>query len=504
MAALRAESGAAPLADVAGPPERDIFICHAGEDKDELARPLAENLRARDWRVWYDEFELQVGDSLREKIDEGLRISRFGAVILSPAFLGKKKWTERELDGLTTREVQAGSAEKVILPIWHGVTHEKVARYSPVLADRRAVNSARGLERVVSELESVLRSDTGGPPPGAATGTREAPSKENLHKENPQNAPITQEKELSIEGEPGTPGVAAYDEVVEVLRHKDEIGVHEALRKHRRVFDGKLSDEIEAHHSQHPDDETLLGVHDALLPVLEQRLGALLPLVLYSPELLTSELRTMSRMLEARPLREGYTAWPELADWATWWLGYACGAVALAEERWGALSALLSASFATRAGRRRSLVEPVRESVGIDIGRVAMGRLSDSRWLVARWEDLVYCLGESVLLHERWPELVAGEGEPRGILNDFDFLVSLARGAEERQGALSHWSMNSNGAVRLARRIRDDEHYRAQVADLLQFALASFDTEARKALETITFPQWNESDAIGVLLEGER
>jgi hypothetical protein len=57
---------------------RDCFICHASEDKEEVARPLAESLRERGYAVWFDEFELDVGDSLREAIDQGLATSRFG------------------------------------------------------------------------------------------------------------------------------------------------------------------------------------------------------------------------------------------------------------------------------------------------------------------------------------------------------------------------------------------------------------------------------------------
>src|SRR5258706_10107710 len=106
------------------PPEDewDVFISHASEDKDAIARPLAEALRAKGLRVWYDEFSLTVGDSLRRKIEQGLSNSRFGVVILSHRFFAKH-WAEQELNGLATREV---GGEKVILPVWHGVTFEDV------------------------------------------------------------------------------------------------------------------------------------------------------------------------------------------------------------------------------------------------------------------------------------------------------------------------------------------------------------------------------------------
>ena len=93
----------------------DVFICHASEDKDSFVRDLACRLQARGMAVWYDEFSLSVGDSLRRSIDQGLSMSRFGLVVLSKAFF-QKEWPQRELDGLTQREVEG---EKVILPVWH-------------------------------------------------------------------------------------------------------------------------------------------------------------------------------------------------------------------------------------------------------------------------------------------------------------------------------------------------------------------------------------------------
>ena len=62
----------------------DFFISHASEDKDDIVRSLADSLKESGFEVWYDEFELKIGDSLRKKIDAGLTNSRFGIVIISP------------------------------------------------------------------------------------------------------------------------------------------------------------------------------------------------------------------------------------------------------------------------------------------------------------------------------------------------------------------------------------------------------------------------------------
>jgi hypothetical protein len=131
----------------------DAFICHASEDKENFVRPLANELRNKGLVIWYDEFTLQVGDSLRGSIDKGLAESGYGIVVLSPDFF-RKRWPQQELNGLAAREIKE---RKVILPIWHNISLDEVASYSPMLADRIATRSSDGLPRVVGELLKVIQ-----------------------------------------------------------------------------------------------------------------------------------------------------------------------------------------------------------------------------------------------------------------------------------------------------------------------------------------------------------
>ena len=130
----------------------DVFICHAGEDKKFVGK-LAEKLSRFGIRVWYDEFMLQAGDSLLRTIDEGLRRSTYGIVVVSPNFFAKE-WPQRELDGLMARADHGG---KVILPIWHKMTYEEVKQRSLILAGIFAIKSERGMKHVVAELLKVIR-----------------------------------------------------------------------------------------------------------------------------------------------------------------------------------------------------------------------------------------------------------------------------------------------------------------------------------------------------------
>ena len=133
--------------------EYDVFISHASEDKEEFVKPLVEALQASGYRVWYDEFTLKIGDSLRRSIDNGLKNSRYGIVIFSSAFFAKN-WTQYEVDGLVTREMEG---RKVILPIWHMVSKDQVQNFSPPLADKKAINSSLStIDEIVAQLAEVL------------------------------------------------------------------------------------------------------------------------------------------------------------------------------------------------------------------------------------------------------------------------------------------------------------------------------------------------------------
>jgi hypothetical protein len=119
---------------------RDVFISHASEDKEGLARPLAEGLLAAGVSVWYDEYCIRLGDDILFKIEEGLVNSQFGVIIFSPRFFeAKKTWTLREYTGLVAGEdVDKG---KRIIPIWHDITRDELYTKSPTIIHRAALKS---------------------------------------------------------------------------------------------------------------------------------------------------------------------------------------------------------------------------------------------------------------------------------------------------------------------------------------------------------------------------
>jgi hypothetical protein len=142
-----------PEGDLLGGQTWDVFISHASGDKDTVARPLRDALARLGVTVWLDEAEMRIGHSLRRKIDDGIRSSRFGVVVLSEAFF-RKGWTNHELDGLVTRTVVG---EQSLLPIWNDLTAEQVRAFSPSLADKVAMSTSQfRIEDIAEQIAEVV------------------------------------------------------------------------------------------------------------------------------------------------------------------------------------------------------------------------------------------------------------------------------------------------------------------------------------------------------------
>lgn len=136
-------------------PEYDVFVSHAWEDKDDFVDEFVDELRNLDIKVWYDTSEIKWGDSMRKRIDDGLRKSKFGVAVLSPNYIREGKyWTKAEPDGLFQIDSIGG---KVLLPIWHNLTKKEVMEYSPIIASKLAMNTASMTPKeIADELKKLL------------------------------------------------------------------------------------------------------------------------------------------------------------------------------------------------------------------------------------------------------------------------------------------------------------------------------------------------------------
>jgi hypothetical protein len=139
-------------------PSKDVFLSHASEDKEEIARPLKDALEARGVTVWFDEMQIKVGQSIRQEIESGIAGCRFGVVIVSPHFFAKQ-WTQAELDALFGKKMDRG--QNLVLPIWHHVSKDEVMQHSPLLAGVFALNTAVStVDEIADGLVEVVRADS--------------------------------------------------------------------------------------------------------------------------------------------------------------------------------------------------------------------------------------------------------------------------------------------------------------------------------------------------------
>ena len=130
-------------------PEYDVFISHAWEDKEDFVEEFVQELESLGVKVWYDKNCIKWGDSMRAKIDEGLKKSRFGIAVLSPSYIADGKyWTKAELDGLFQLESING---KTLLPVWHKLTKKEVMEYSPIIGGKLAMNTASMTSKEIAE-----------------------------------------------------------------------------------------------------------------------------------------------------------------------------------------------------------------------------------------------------------------------------------------------------------------------------------------------------------------
>lgn len=131
-----------------------VFISFASPERDTVAAPVARALKRRGYSVWYDSNSLAAGASLRSGLDDGLRTCDFGLVILSESYF-EASWANDELSGLLARE--KATDRRLIIPIWHNVTQKQVSEFSPIVADRVALSTSRGMRPLINGIVQALK-----------------------------------------------------------------------------------------------------------------------------------------------------------------------------------------------------------------------------------------------------------------------------------------------------------------------------------------------------------
>lgn len=121
------------------PDLRDVFLCHAWDDRKGVAKDLHDLLESLSVSVWFSEKDVLLGTSLLREIDKGLAKSRVGIVLVTPALLLRLK-----AEGIADKELSALLARDLLVPIVHETTYDALRDVSPLLGSRSGLSTAEG------------------------------------------------------------------------------------------------------------------------------------------------------------------------------------------------------------------------------------------------------------------------------------------------------------------------------------------------------------------------
>ncbi|HBJ33348.1 MAG TPA: TIR domain protein [Planctomycetaceae bacterium] len=137
------------------PDLRDVFLCHAWDDRKGVAKDLHDRLEALGVSVWFSEKDVVLGSTLLREIDKGLAKSRVGIVLVTPSFL-------RRIDGagIAEKELSALLARDLLVPIVHNTTYDALRDVSPLLGSRSGLDaSEETLDEIATKLAELVTVD---------------------------------------------------------------------------------------------------------------------------------------------------------------------------------------------------------------------------------------------------------------------------------------------------------------------------------------------------------
>jgi TIR domain len=134
------------------PDLRDVFLCHAWDDRKDAAKDLHDLLESHGVSVWFSEKDVLLGATLLREIDKGLAKSRVGIVLVTPALLRRLAG-----EGIADKELSALLARDLLVPIVHNTTYEALREISPLLGSRSGLNTAEdSMAKVAAKLAELV------------------------------------------------------------------------------------------------------------------------------------------------------------------------------------------------------------------------------------------------------------------------------------------------------------------------------------------------------------
>ncbi|WP_332476229.1 toll/interleukin-1 receptor domain-containing protein [Leptospira ainlahdjerensis] len=134
------------------PDLRDVFLCHAWDDRKGIAKDFNDMLESHGVSVWFSEKDVPLGTSLLREIDKGLAKSRVGIVLVTPALLRRLKG-----EGIADKELSALLARDLLVPIVHETTYDALRDVSPLLGSRSGLSTEEdSMSNIVAKVAELV------------------------------------------------------------------------------------------------------------------------------------------------------------------------------------------------------------------------------------------------------------------------------------------------------------------------------------------------------------
>ena len=428
---------AAPKPEDGGAPRHapSVFISYSHEDR-LIAEVVASGLTYRGHRVWIDQGELRVGDSLIERISEAVDEADFLVALVSGASLGSR-WCQKELAIAMTGELSREHMPKV-LPLQVGDVQMPAA-----VTDKYYLRvDIENPESVVPRLHDDIVSH------GRSRG-RDDPDQQRSRPPDPRVAVALPKSAAQAESTVVRSNGDLRNAAVSLMREDDKIGLRELLRSERNRFERTGRELVAIAQEEGPESELaierLRPLEAKLVEVLERKFAGCFPLVQYGDvELIREELRWLAQLLTAdwRLGTGSYAAWAHSPRWLAWSLVYGMGAVACATERFEVVRLLWEQH--ELEGRREPL--PAIRLLGAEefSGGLELARFGKRLALGPFWH-LGTILAKSPICSEHYPELSPVLEASLRRLSDFSWLVT-ALGGRDSVRVIKWWTGVGNYA----------------------------------------------------------
>lgn len=292
---------------------------------------------------------------------------------------------------------------------------------------------------------------------------------------------------------------SVHDETLVLVRRGNEVELDEMLRRERHEFESAV-ETVRGEFAGRTAAEDVREGWARLSPATDRRLGSLVPLALYRPDLLRREIEGHVAWASSVPPLSGVNAWIEGWHFPFWIIGMTLGGLAVRLDRYAAIKPLLSATWTDGSGYSYPLVGPPGE-----LGRVVAANFGPSppggqTWLFPEWQWLLADLEDKDWLVSRYPEWLRRPGEPQRALVELSMLVNIATGLRDERRMAAWWSLDSGVSERYAERLARDATARAAAAEAVGTTLDVFDERAADILGSTqglgTFPRTERTAAL--------